>query len=57
MGTGEIAIKWALQEYSDDPDTAVAFLQAWQTGEVKVGEEWSEYRYWLTGVHEDAKSN
>lgn len=52
MGTAEDAIKWALQEYSDDPDTAVAFLQAWQTGEVKTGSEWSEYRYWLTGIHE-----
>lgn len=52
VGTGEHAIKWALQEYAEDPDTAVAFLRAWQDGGVANAIEWSEYRYWLTGVHE-----
>ena len=57
VGTGENAIKWALQEYAEDPDTAVAFLVAWQNGEVATADHWGEYRYWLTGVHEgDATS-
>ena len=54
VGTGEDAVKWVLQEYSDEPDIAVAFLRDWQSGKVATAIEWSEYRYWLTGIHEDA---
>lgn len=56
VGTGEDAIKWVLQEYAEDPETAVVFLRAWRDGEVATAIEWGEYRYWLTGIHEDDKT-
>lgn len=51
-GDAETAIKWVLQEYRDSPHMFEAFLDAWTDGSVATELEWSEYRYWMTGVHE-----
>jgi hypothetical protein len=45
------ALKWAMTQEEDDHD-AMAFLRAFHDGSVFAAEEWSEYRYWATGIHE-----
>lgn len=51
-GTGEQAIRWALQERLDFGDLEV-FLRGWQEGNLDR-EEWSDFYAWLdTGSVED----
>lgn len=52
-GNADAAVRWALQEYADDPETFVEFMKVWAKGQSSMQRsvEFSEYRYWLTGVH------
>jgi hypothetical protein len=50
------ALKWAMEQEDDDHD-AMAFLRAFHDGSVYAADEWSEYRYWATGVHEPDLQN
>lgn len=49
---GRVAIKWALKLADEDFDDAIWFLRCVDDDSVAKDLEWSEYRYWATGVHE-----
>lgn len=44
------ALKWAMEQEDDDFE-AMSFLRSFHSGDI-FGDEWGEYRYWATGVHE-----
>jgi hypothetical protein len=49
---GRTAIKWALKIADEDDRDAIWFLRCVNDDSVLKDPEWSEYRYWATGVHE-----